>query len=375
MIDKKDIPGRFKRNPGETLSRIVNDTIVAFKMLEYGDRLLAGVSGGPDSVALVLSLLDLNEKYNLTLGIAHLNHRLRGEDSQRDEDFTRELAGRLGLAFHLEQADAKAHAKARGLSVEEAGRNMRYAFFEATAQTHGYTKIALGHTRDDNAELVLMNLLRGSGPRGISGIPPVRDKRYIRPLIRMSKHRLLEFLAAREQAYVVDETNQDTAYLRNRIRNQLIPLLQEQYNPEIVGALDRLSQILRTEDDWMESLTRKEFDHCRIRQEKNLVLFSLPLLSQLHPALLNRVLRQAVGAVKKNLKGISLAHTRSAVEFCFHSSSGASLDLPGQIRIYKKRGQILVKREDKGLRQIGKAEKLARQKGKNNHTKNRHQDR
>jgi tRNA(Ile)-lysidine synthase len=346
-------------------------TVSEFKMLEFGDRVLAGVSGGPDSVALVLSLLDLQKEYGLTLGIAHLNHRLRGEDSQRDEEFTRELAGRLGLAFHHEQADAGAHAKARGLSVEEAGRNLRYAFFEATAKTHGYTKIALGHTRDDNAELVLMNLLRGSGTRGISGIPPVRDKKIIRPLIHVSKRQILEFLAAREQRYRVDASNQDPVYLRNQIRSQLIPLLQDQYNPEIVDALDRLSHILRMEDEWMESRTQKEFDHCLINQEKNLVLFSAPLLSQLHPALLNRVLRQAILAVKKNLKGISLAHTRNIVEFCFHSSSGVSLDLPGQVRIYRKEEGILVKREDKPLRQIGKTEKLARQEAKRKKNQNK----
>lgn len=338
-------------------------TLREFHMIGQKDSILAAVSGGPDSMALLLSLLSLKEKHSLTIGIAHLNHMLRKEESLRDEAFVREFARTRGLTFHVEQTDVSAHAKKHRLSIEEAGRNVRYAFFNRLADQHGYNRIALGHTRDDNVELVLMNLLRGAGPTGLSGIPPVRDNRYIRPLIRMPKRLIIDFLTLEKQTFMVDSSNTDTAYLRNRIRNNLIPHLQTEYNPEIAGALDRLSHILRQEEAFLEMETEKHFNRCLMDTDQpGSIMFSKPLLSELHPALLNRVLRKAIKAVKKNLNRICLAHINAIVDFCFHPSPGTSLDLPGQIRVYKKEAIIIIKKEDESLRNIGKREKESRQR-------------
>ncbi len=332
-------------------------TIADFNMIDSEDAVLVAVSGGPDSVGLVLSLLALQKKYMMKIGIAHLNHMLRGEESIRDQSFVKEFADKLDLPFFGEQKDVKAYAKKQGLSIEEAGREVRYHFFDQVAKNHGYKKIATGHNKDDNVELVLMNLLRGSGPKGLSGIPAIREGKYIRPLIRMSKPGILDFLKIEQKTYVVDSSNTDMAYLRNKIRHQLIPHLQLEYNPEIIDALDRLSNILKQEEDFWDTQTEQAFNNCLIKSETACLEFAKSSMSNLHPALLNRVFRTAIFRIKKDLKRISHALINDMVQFCFNSTSGISLDLPDQIRVYKNKSSIMIKKEKEPLRQIGEKEK------------------
>jgi len=349
-----------KKNSQKYFVRTTARTIADFGMLEGKDTVLAAVSGGPDSVALVLSLLALKEKYSIKIGIAHLNHMLREKESLRDEAFVKKLADRLSLPFHGEQKDITAVAKKHRLSIEEAGREARYRFFDCVAKTHEYTKIATGHNKDDNAELVLMNLLRGAGPKGLSGIPPIRDGKYIRPLIRLSKKQILNFLKYKKQACMFDSSNKNMAYLRNNIRYNLIPHLQSKYNPEITNALNRLSSILRQEETFLDQETKKAFKNSLIKTENAFIIFSKLKLSDLHPALLNRVFRMAILKTKNDLKRISHTHIYDMIEFCFNKPSGRSLDLPGQIRIYKDKDTIMIKKEENPLRVIGKKKKKIR---------------
>jgi len=337
--------------------RSVASTVREFNMLESKDSVLVAVSGGPDSVALLLSLLHLKQVYDLSIGIAHLNHRLRGEDALRDEAFVRDLAEHFSLPFFCEQKDVAAYAVRHRLSVEEAGREVRYDFFSRMANHHGYDKIALGHNKNDNAELVLMNLLRGSGPKGLSGIPPVRDNLYLRPLIRMTKQEILDFLEAESQTFRMDGSNTDTAYIRNAVRLRLIPVLESEFNPDIVDALDRLSRILRQEEDFLDAEAEKCFQACMTEKGESFISFSKMRLSNLHPALVNRVIRKGIGMMKTDLRRISLGHMSDILGFCFHRASGNSLDLPGRIRIYKKKDVIRIQREDRPLREMGKSKK------------------
>ncbi|NOX34637.1 MAG: tRNA lysidine(34) synthetase TilS [Deltaproteobacteria bacterium] len=353
-----------KKTKKKHFIKIIAETVFDFKMIEKEDKVLAAVSGGPDSVSLLLALLALKEKYNITLGIAHLNHMLRAGESLRDETFVKKLAGKLALPFHSERKNVKALAGKHRLSIEEAGRQARYGFFELTAANHGYSKIATGHNKDDNAELVLMNLLRGTGPKGLSGIPPIRGGLYIRPLIRLTKNEILDFLKIKGQPYVFDSSNKDMTYLRNNIRNRLIPLLKAEYNPEIIDGLDRLSNILKKEEEFLDNETQMQFKNCVVKKDRCFVAFSKTRLSNLHPAVLNRLFRKGIKTVKKDLKRITLAHINDIVKFCFNQSSGMSLDLPDRIRIYKNKDVILIKKEEKPLREIGKKEKQLRQMAK-----------
>ena len=335
----------------------VSKTLKQLNMLSSKDRVLIAVSGGADSVALVWALNFLKSEFGLALGIAHLNHQLRGEDSHKDEVFVEKLAEKFGFKFFSDQKDVKAHAKSFGLSLEEAGRELRYHFFSQVAQKQGFNKIATGHNKNDNAELILMNLLRGSGLRGLSGIPPVRGGLFIRPLIRMSKQDILEFLSCENRNFRTDSTNADTDFLRNAMRHRLIPYLEQEYNPSIVDGLTRLSHTVRQDEDFLEIETDHCFNICLIDMEKSFVSLSIKALFGLHPAMQSRVLRKAIQKVKKDLRGISLVHLENIFAFCLEKSSDGSLDLPGRIRIYKQGNKLVVRKEERPLRELGKKRK------------------
>ena len=176
-------------------------------------------------MALLHLLMARAPKHRLRLGVAHLNHRLR-KDSGRDADFVRDLASFYGLTFYGQQTDARGVQRRFRLSLEEAARSARYRFFRETAASHGYNKVALGHHADDDAETLMLNLLRGSGRLGLGGIPPIRERFFIRPMIHAARSDIMEYLQILGLTYLSDCTNTDDRYLRNRIRRRLIPILE-----------------------------------------------------------------------------------------------------------------------------------------------------
>ena len=218
--------------------------VLRHRMLQQGDTVAVGVSGGADSVALLDFLCRLGEGYSWKLLVCHLNHRLRGEEGDRDREFVRRLARERGLPFLLEEADAAAEASRRGISVEEAGRELRYAFFARCAGERG--KIATAHTLSDSMETVLLNLCRGTGVRGLRGIPPVRGN-IVRPLIGCTRAEVEAYCRERGLAWVTDSTNASLDYSRNRIRLAVIPQL-EALNPALPAAM--AGMMARMEDQW-----------------------------------------------------------------------------------------------------------------------------
>jgi len=332
---------------GKRFIRRVEKTIIASNMIAQNDSILVAVSGGPDSVALLYTLFALSDKYGLSLGIAHLNHCLRGDESDADAAFVVSLGERLGIPVYTRKTDIiKEHLKT-GRSIEETGRDVRYHFFSRIVSTHGYKRIALGHHREDNAELILINLLRGAGPKGLGGIPPVRDN-LIRPLFERSKKEIISFLKEIGVTSSTDHTNSENIYLRNRIRNCLIPEL-ETYNPNIIDTLCRLGKILRTENGWIDQLVSGYMTNTVIEKKPGYIALSAPELRALNPAAIRRVIRRAIGEVKSDLRRISFKHINSAMHL-LETNKPASLDLPGRIRLWKN-GEVLgIRHEKKSLR-------------------------
>ncbi len=201
----------------------VRRTIEKYNMIEKGDRVLLGVSGGADSVALLIIMNSLQEEYELKIKVCHINHMLRGDESDRDEAFVKDLCMRLGVEYILHRADIKAESQARGMSLEQAAREVRYRVF---SEENGKGKIATAHTASDSNETMLINLLRGTGTAGLCGIPPKRDN-IIRPLIECTSTEIRDYLKDIGQEYVVDSTNLNEMYFRNKVRLKLIPLMKE----------------------------------------------------------------------------------------------------------------------------------------------------
>ncbi|THB77933.1 MAG: tRNA lysidine(34) synthetase TilS [Desulfobacteraceae bacterium] len=333
----------------------VRQTVTDFDMIRPKDRVLVGVSGGSDSMALVQCLLRLTQEMAFGIGIAHLNHGLRPDDAQRDQAFVKSFSEKHRIEYHTQTADTHAYAAREKRSIEEAGRILRHDFLESVSQTHSYSKIALGHHRDDNAEQVLMNLLRGAGITGLSGIPPIREHGIIRPLIRQSKSDIRSFLDRIDQPFMEDASNQDTRFLRNKIRLQLIPLLRDAYNPEICNTLNRLSDVVRQEDEWANTLTEQIFESLdNLKVEPDQIRFGASPFIKLHDAVKRRIIRHAILKIKRNLKRITLAHVEDVIALAAGGVGGKSLDLPDRIRIFIDKGCLCFKKESVPLRQLNR---------------------
>ncbi len=228
------------------------NTIHKHGLLDRGDRVLLACSGGADSTCLLHVMKDLAPEWPLDLAVAHFNHRLRRAADQ-DERFVQDLAASCGLPFYSGSQDVAFFAREAGMNLEEAGRVLRYAFLERTAEAIGAGKIATAHTVDDQAETVLMRLLRGSGRSGLTGIPIRRGGRIVRPLLHVTRAEVEAYLTAHAWSYRVDQSNQDRRYLRNRIRLELLPFLQERFDAKIIPRLGRLADVLQAEEAWLEA--------------------------------------------------------------------------------------------------------------------------
>jgi len=306
-------------------------------MFDSGDSVLVGLSGGPDSVALLHLLTEIAPEYSLKIGVAHLNHSLRGESSERDAEFAEELAKNLNLPYYIRKEDVLNYQLVNRLSLEEAARCVRYAFFQDIAEKNRFSKIALGHHADDNAELILMYLLRGSGTVGISGIPPVRNFhgiKIVRPLINLTRNEIISFLRKKGLRYVYDESNTEIKYLRNRIRHSLIPELKASYNPATVEALNRFSSVIRSEEEWIDrEIIEPLFTDSVIYADKDKIVISYQKIEKLHIAAKRRVIRKAVGSVKGNLRRIGYVHTEAVIALLDSKKRIGMLDLPDGIRV------------------------------------------
>lgn len=324
------------------------ETIGRHRMLHAGDAILIGVSGGPDSMALLHGLVKMAGSLGVTLGVAHLNHCLRKTDANRDEMHVRQTAEQLNLRVFIEKKEILSR-KTAGMSLEETARNIRYDFFDTICRQHGFTKIAVAHQADDNAEQVLLNILRGSGTAGMAGIPPVRGN-IIRPLIQISRAEILEFLAAGNIGYVTDASNSDTRFLRNKIRHQLLPLLAHHYNPQISSTLNRMSGLARADEEWMNTLVASLYEKACLRKNPHEVLLSTTELQALHPAARRRVIRKGIFSVKHNLTRILNAHIAAVLCLLQNNRENRQLDLPDQIRIIRKNQVLIIRKELKNLR-------------------------
>ncbi|MGQ0792904.1 MAG: tRNA lysidine(34) synthetase TilS [Deltaproteobacteria bacterium] len=314
------------------ISDSVLGTIRKYDMLAPGDRLVVGVSGGADSVCLLHALAELAE-CSLSLVVAHLHHGIRGDEAERDLHFVEALAQGLNLPFESSRVDAPKFSRDSHLSLEDAARSLRYEFFRRIADKCGAQKIATAHTLDDQAETVLMRLIRGSGRAGLSGIAPVsEDGRIVRPLINTPKSAAIRYLTRRGISWVEDSTNISREILRNRIRLDLLPRLRE-YNPNVVETLARTAEILRAEGDFIESRAGNWIEYAMRSADEGELIGSVSRYKLIPKALKYSFLRAAIAKVKGDLKQISSVHLISADELLMSASASGEISLPAKIHI------------------------------------------
>jgi tRNA(Ile)-lysidine synthase len=284
----------------------VQQTIQDYQMIGRGQALVVAVSGGPDSIVLLHTLWRLCKPLAIKLCVAHLNHQMR-PGAAEDALFVETVAHDLGIQCISKAIDVPAYQRQHKLSPEDAARRVRYAFLRATAAQLGADRVAVGHTADDQAETVLLHLLRGSGLRGLCGMPPLRAP-IIRPLIRVLRRDVLEYLQTYRLRCRDDSTNYHRQYTRNRIRLDLLPTLQRCYNPRLVQALCTTAQLLADDEAALQAMARQHFVLARLPSTSELIQLKIDALTCLPPSLQRRVLREALNGVMGNLQGVTSTH-------------------------------------------------------------------
>jgi len=289
------------------------ETIHEYKMFNPQDAVLIGVSGGADSTALLHLLHALKAELGLShLYVAHLNHMLRREDADLDQKYVEGLAKNLGILCLSESADVAAYATKNKLSLEDAGRRLRYKFYETTARKINANKIALGHTADDSVETFLMRLLRGAGLRGLTGIPPVRGN-IVRPLIKTWRREIDQYIAYLKLVPRVDHTNYESKYLRNRVRLKLIPQLKI-YNLNIKEILLQTVLLLTEDYLYMEAKTKEAFSDLTLKEKEEALELNAVKLRALEPPIQGHLIRTAVEKVKGNLAELAFSHIHEIIK-------------------------------------------------------------
>lgn len=235
-------------------------TISEFNMFGKGDKVLAAVSGGADSVCMLHMLCALRKNLGFELACAHLNHGLRGEDAEADAKFVEAFCKKLDVPFFLKKVDVAELAKEGKLSTEEAGRKARYDFFNELKEAHGFTRIATAHNKNDNAETVLMRIIRGSGLDGLSGIPYIREDNVVRPLLDVSRQEIEEYCKKYNLEFCTDATNLENDYTRNKVRNLLIPFIEKEFNTGLIDSLNRLSKNASQDSRFVNEYAKRLFE-------------------------------------------------------------------------------------------------------------------
>lgn len=313
-----------------------------------GEKILVGVSGGADSVCLC----DLLRRIDFPLHVAHLNHCFRGKEAEEEASFVGEIADRWEIPTTIEKEDVPSLCK-RGLSAQATAREVRYRFFHRVAHAVGARWIALGHTADDQAETFLMRVLRGSGPRGLAGIPLSREGRIIRPLLTIRKEEIIQHLRTEEIPWRSDSSNLKPLYLRNKIRLALLPLLHEGYNPRIVETLNREASILREEDAFLEEHIQGLLPTMILEKEEGVLSFDRVRLSGLPPVLQRRVLRWGIEAVQGGLHGVTFQHIEKIRQMLSNRGKGREVHLPHGVRVETAYEKVIVRGTEEGGKDIG----------------------
>jgi len=329
-----------------TLVQKVRETILDYRMIDSGDLVLMAVSGGADSVALLYALHTLAGELEFRLHIAHFNHELRGSESRLDEELVVEMASSLALPVEVGSAGDRLRQRPGDESLEEAGRRLRYEFLEATAGRLGADKIATAHTMNDQAETVLMRIIQGTGPGGLAGIRPVREEFIIRPLLRCRTLEVLDFLGEIQVAARIDTSNRDPAFLRNRIRHQLLPVLEKDFNPRIVEALARISSVERGVDEYLRTAAKTALDECAEWTTGKMRL-ALGRFGDYDVALQAYILRAAICEILGQLTDISFKHLQVLLDLARREETPfRQVALPGSLIAYLESGSLVLAREE-----------------------------
>ena len=331
------------------LQQKVWNTITKYDLIRNGDNIVVGVSGGPDSMTLLNVLINIRKETKLDFGIivAHINHMIRKE-ADEETKYVQEFCEKNNIECYVKKADVQKMAGEQKVGTEEACRNLRYSFFEEVLLKTNSNKIATAHTANDNAETVLMNIIRGAGTSGLKGIEPIRDYKFIRPLIECTRTEIEEYCEKENLDAKLDKTNKENIYTRNKVRNLLIPYIQKEFNPNIITSINRLSKIATNENKYIEENVTKEYKNICIKEqlgnrgleENNTVILDLKKFNNLNLVIKNRLILYTINKVLGTAQNIEQVHIEDIVKLCNNNIGNKFLTPNKNIKVLVKKGKI-----------------------------------
>lgn len=300
--------------------------VTEYNLIKPKDNIVAGISGGIDSVVLLDLLARLRDLFDYNLYVAHVNHGVRGIEADRDEKFVERLSNKYSVPFYSTKVDMNGFAKEKKISSEEAGRILRYGFFRKILNEVGGGKIAVAHNKNDQAETVMLRIIRGTGIDGLKGMQ-FKAQDIIRPILNIKRNELNEYLMSYGLDHVEDYTNVETIYQRNRVRLELFPYIEENFNPNIVDSLYRLSKNAQIDSDALDEIAEKKYNLLVKKTDNNSIIIEGVLLNKELPAIKNRIIRKAIFCLCDDIVDIEQKHVELIIELLENNKTGKSIDI------------------------------------------------
>ena len=310
----------------ERILKFINE----YQLIKSGEKVVLGVSGGPDSIFMLDTLRKLkeNKKLDCELVVAHVNHMIR-EEAIDDEQYVLDYCKKNNIECYAKRIDVQKYANNNKVGTEEAGRILRYEFFDEILEHTNSQKIAIAHNKNDKAETIIMNLLRGAGLTGLKGIEPIRNNKYIRPILEMERNEIEEYCEYNSLNPRIDKTNFENTYTRNKIRNIIIPYIKDEFNPNIIDAIDRLSQVVTEDEAFLDEITREELNKIIINKNSNEIVLDLKEFNTLNKVIQKRMVFFAMSQILGNSTGIEKIHVDDIIKLC-NSNIGNKFLMPNK---------------------------------------------
>ena len=321
----------------------VLNTIKRYEQIKSGDTIVVGVSGGPDSICLLNVLKNLQHELKINIVVAHINHMIRKE-ADSETVFVQDFCEQRDIKCFVKKADVLQIAKEKKLGTEEVGRKIRYDFFEEVKNIVGGNKIATAHNANDNAETVLMNFLRGSGSTGLKGIEPIRDNKLIRPIIECTRQEIEQYCNEKGLNPKYDKTNQENIYTRNKIRNMLIPYIQENFNPNIIETINRMSNLIATDEMYFKSIVKQSYKETFISRTEKEIILDLKKFNVLEKVIKSRLIIYTINELLGTTNGIEKIHIEDVIKLCKNNIGNKYLTPNKNIKIMIKNKKIFFTR-------------------------------
>ena len=325
--------------------KILN-TIKKYNLINENEKIICGISGGPDSICMLDNLKNIKQKINFEIIVCHINHLARKE-STSDEQYVENYCKKNQIKYYIKRIDVKEYANNKKQGFEEAGREVRYAFFEEILKKENANKIAIAHNKNDKIETIIMNILRGTGINGLKGIEPIRENKYIRPLIEIERSEIEQYCKEKNLAPVIDKTNFINDCTRNKIRNIVLPYIKQEFNPNIIETIGRLSEVINEEDRYLNSIATQKFEKMKIKEESGHIILNLKEFNKEHHVIKQRIILYTINKTIGNVQNIEKINIDDIIKLCSKNIGNKYIMPNKNIKILINKSQIFFEKCNK----------------------------